>query len=164
MLGAALAAVGAVLVVAAAAPQTAPSSVTPATIDKLTGELADKYGESERPRIEKGIRQAAQFWRKEDGDDAAFSEVVRTQICGDSTARNALFGRMEFALESLNGHMNEISRDFRRQSDLDLGEIYPFDEVLAGYDPSAHVIDDFFTNRLAFAVLLNFPITTLGQA
>jgi hypothetical protein len=162
-LGAALAAVGTALAVAAAAPQTAPSPVTPARIDKLTGELADKYGESERPRIEKGIRQAAQFWRKEDGDEAAFGDVVRAQICGDSTARNALFGRMEFALESLNGHMNEISRDFRRQSDLDLGEIYPFDEILAGYEPSAHVVDDFFTNRLAFAVLLNFPLTTLEQ-
>ena len=59
--------------------------------------------------------------------------------------------------------MNEIARDFRRQSDLDLGEIYPFDEILAGYDPSAHVNDDFFANRLAFAVLLNFPLTTLEQ-
>ena len=60
--------------------------------------------------------------------------------------------------------MNEIARDFRWQSDLDLGEIYPFDEVLAGYDPSAHFVDDFFRNRLAFAVLLNFPLTTLEGA
>ena len=70
---------------------------------------------------------------------------------------------MEFSLESLDGHMNEIARDFRRQADLDLGQIYPFDEVLAGYDPSAHFVDDSFRNRLAFAVLLNFPITTLEQ-
>src|SRR5205807_9188768 len=34
---------------------------------------------------------------------------------------------------------------------------------LAGYDPSAHAVDDFFQNRLAFAVLLNFPLTTLDQ-
>ena len=147
----------------AAAPQGGPTLVTPATIDQLTTELAGKYGESERPRIERGIKQAAQFWRKEDGDEKAFGEVVRAQVAADSNARNALFSRMEFALESLDGHMNEIARDFRRQSDLDLGQIYPFDEVLAGYDPSAHVIDDFFTNRLAFAVLLNFPLTTLEQ-
>ena len=59
--------------------------------------------------------------------------------------------------------MVEISRDLRRQSDLDLGPIYPFDETMAGYDPAAHVNDDFFQNRLAFAVLLNFPLTTLEQ-
>ena len=64
---------------------------------------------------------------------------------------------MEKSLESFDGHMIEIARDFRWQTDLDLGEIYPFDEVLAGYDPSAHFVDDSFQNRLAFAVLLNFP-------
>jgi hypothetical protein len=159
----ALASMGALAGVLAAAPEGGSTLVTPATIDQLTAELSAKYGESERPRIARGVKQAAQFWRKGDGDDAAFSAVVRAQVCVDSKARNALFSRMEFALESLDGHMNEISRDFRRQSDLDLGEIYPFDEILAGYDPSAHVADDFFANRLAFAVLLNFPLTTLQQ-
>ena len=33
-----------------------------------------------------------------------------------------------------------------------LGTILPFDEVLAGYDPSAHTTDDFFGNKLAFVV------------
>jgi hypothetical protein len=159
----ALAMAGALAAVLAAAPEGGSTVVTPATIEKLTAELSAKYGESERPRIERGVKQAAQFWRKGDGDEAAFSEMVRAQVCSDSNAHNALFSRMEFALESLDGHMNEIARDFRRQSDLDLGEIYPFDEILAGYDPSAHVIDDFFTNRLGFAVLLNFPLTTLQQ-
>ncbi len=153
----------ALLAFAGAAPQGGQSLVTQSTIDKLTAELASKYGESERSRIERGLRQAARFWRKEDGDEAAFAEIARAQVAQDSTARNALFSRMEFALESLNGHMNEIARDFRRQSDLDIGEIYPFDEILAGYDPSAHINDDFFGNRLAFAVLLNFPVTTLEQ-
>ncbi|HKD19169.1 MAG TPA: hypothetical protein VKG23_15055 [Thermoanaerobaculia bacterium] len=159
----ALASAGVLAGILVAAPEGGSTLVTPATIDQLTRELSAKYGESERPRIERGVKQAAEFWRKGDGDEAAFSEMVRAQVCADSNAHNALFSRMEFALESLNGHMNEISRDFRRQSDLDLGEIYPFDEILAGYDPSAHVVDDFFTNRLAFAVLLNFPLTTLQQ-
>ena len=70
---------------------------------------------------------------------------------------------MEFALESLDGHMDEIGRDFRRQSDLDLGPISPSTRSLAGYDPSAHVTDDFFENKLAFVVLLNFPLTTLEE-
>src|SRR5229473_2326921 len=72
-------------------------------------------------------------------------------------------GAGESAMESLDGHMLEINRDFRRQSDLDLGPVYPFDEMLAGYDPSAHVVDDFFGNKLAFTVLLNFPLTSLPE-
>jgi len=145
------------------APQGGPPEAMKQTISRVENELAAKYGESERPRIRLGLEQAASYWRKEDGDEKAFADMARAQITADSVAHNALFSRMEFALESLDGHMNEISRDFKRQSDLDLGDIYPFDEILAGYDPSAHVTEDFFQNRLAFAVLLNFPLTTLEQ-
>ena len=66
-------------------------------------------------------------------------------------------------MEQLNGHLAEISREFRQQSDLDLGTIYPFDETFAGYSAGAHVTDDFFQNKLAFIVLLNFPLTTLDE-
>ena len=59
--------------------------------------------------------------------------------------------------------MLEILLAFREQSDLDLGPIQPFDETFAAYDPSAHIGDDFFANKLAFVALLNFPITTLEE-
>jgi len=129
----------------------------------LEKELLEKYGEGQRERLGRGTKQVAQFWRAEDGDSKAFEEFVRANFAGDAATLDALFTRMEFAMESLDGHMVEINRDFRMQSDLDRGPIYPFDETLAGYDPSAHVNDDFFANKLAFVVLLNFPLTTLEQ-
>lgn len=131
--------------------------------DPLRDELVAKYGEAQRARIERGIKQVRDFWRPEDGDEAALESFVRTYFAGDQATLDALFHRMEFVLESVDGHMNEISRDWKWQSDLDLGEVYPFDEVMAGWDPSAHVNDDLFANKLAFAVLLNFPLTTLEQ-
>jgi hypothetical protein len=133
------------------------------SIARLEKELTAKYGEAERPRLSRGLRQVAEFWRASDGDAAALEELVRSQFAGDRKTLDALFDRMELAFETLDGHMLEISRDFRKQSDLDLGPIYPFDETLAGYDPSAHITDDFFANKLAFTVLLNFPVTTLQQ-
>ena len=117
----------------------------------------------QRERLRRGLKQMEAFWRPADGDAAAFSDFVRTNFAGDPKTLDTLFERMESALESLDGHMLEISRDLRRQSDLDLGPIYPFDELLAGYDPSAHIREDFFANKIAFAVLLNFPLTTLEQ-
>jgi hypothetical protein len=133
------------------------------SMQKLESELVSKYGESQRPRAQRGIRQAAQFWRAEDGDAAAFEDFVRTHFAGTQAKVDALFNRMQFVLESTYGHMSEIGRDMRWQSDLDVGEIEPFDEILAAYDPSAHLNDDFFANKLAFVVLLNFPLTTLEQ-
>jgi hypothetical protein len=132
-------------------------------IDKVQSQLIAKYGEAQRPRIERGLKQVAQFWRAEDGDGAAFEEFALTNFAGDPQTLDALFNRMEFMWESIDGHMTEISRDLRQQSDLDIGPIYPFDEILAAYTPSAHLNDDFFANKLAFVVLLNFPITTLEQ-
>jgi len=133
------------------------------SMQKLETELVAKYGEGQRARLQRGMQQAARFWRAEDGDAAAFEELVRTHFAGDPQTLDALFDRMQFVLESVGGHMNEIARDLRWQSDLDLGPVLPFDEILAGYEPSAHINDDFFANKIAFVVLLNFPLTTLEQ-
>lgn len=132
-------------------------------LERAENELVAKYGEGQRARAHRGIAQVAQFWRAEDGDAAAFSEFVASGFAGDAATLDALFGRLEMTLESLDGHLYEINRDWRRQTDLDVGPIYPFDEIMAAYDPSAHVNDDLFANKLAFVVLLNFPLTTLEQ-
>jgi hypothetical protein len=130
---------------------------------KLERELVSKYGESQRARVQRGLHQAAEFWRAEDGDAAAFDDFVRANFAGDEVTLDTMFNRLESLLEQLGGHMHEINREFRQQSDLDLGPVLPFDEIIGGYDPSAHVLDDFFQNKLAFVVLLNFPLTTLDQ-
>ncbi len=105
----------------------------------------------------------AEFWREEDGDATAFEEFVRANFAGDQAILDAIFDRLEYMLEQLGGHMHEINREFRQQLDLDLGPLLPLDEIIGGYDPSAHVVDDFFQNKLAFVVLLNFPLTTLEE-
>ncbi|TMH04057.1 MAG: hypothetical protein E6H69_02815, partial [Betaproteobacteria bacterium] len=137
----------------------------------LEQELVAKHGEGERARIARGLAQVAKFWRQDgsgsagkgDGDAVVLASFVRDNYAGDAVARDALFSRMEFVFESLDGHLHEIGRDFRRQSDLDIGPIQSFDETLAAYDPGAHVSDDLFANKLAFVILLNFPLTSLDE-
>jgi len=130
---------------------------------KLETELAAKYGESQRARLQLGLRQVGEFWRAQDGDAAAFEDFVRTNFAGDQATLDTMFSRYQRLIEQLDGHMHEINREFRQQLDLDSGPVLPFDEVFGGYDPSAHVIDDFFANKLAFIVLLNFPLATLDE-
>ncbi|MBZ5704046.1 MAG: hypothetical protein LAN63_01725 [Acidobacteriia bacterium] len=148
--------------------QNSPAAAAPPTwmkdsMTKMESELVAKYGEPQKPRILRGLHQVAEFWRADDGDAAAFEDFVRTNFAGDQATLDTMFNRFERLIEQLAGHMHEINREFRQQMDLDAGPVLPFDEVFAGYDPSAHVIDDFFQNKLAFAVLLNFPLTTLDQ-
>lgn len=133
------------------------------SIEKTQKELIAKYGQSQRVRIERGLRQVEEFWRAEDGDAAIFEDFVRSNFAGDQAALDTVFDRFQHLLEQLSGHLHEINREFRQQADLDLGPLLPIDEIFAGYDPGAHVLDDFFNNKLAFVVLLNFPLTTLEE-
>src|SRR6056297_3479130 len=134
-----------------------------ATLPALEETLTEMYGETERPRIRRGLHQAAGLWRAEDGDAQAFAAFARTHFAGDPATRDAMFERFQYLLEKLNGHMNKLVLELRRQSDLDLGPIQPFDSLFAAYDPSAHVGEDMFRNGLAFVALLNFPLTTLEE-
>src|SRR5437762_1121017 len=143
-------ATAALMTIAAAA--TAQTTTLP--LDAVESELVAKYGEAQRVRAHRGLHQVAEFWRAEDGDANEFRGFVTTNFAGDQTTLDALFDRMEFVFESLNGHVLEIGRDLRRQSDRDLGTIYPFDETMAAWDPAAHVSDDLFANKLACVALL----------
>ena len=130
---------------------------------KLTQELTARYGESQKVRLTRGLSQVAQLWRAEDGNQAVFEEFVRTNFAGEPATLDTLFNRFEHLQEQLDGHLHEINREFTQQLDLDAGPVLPFDELFGGYDPAAHVLDDFFQNKLAFVVLLNFPLTTLDE-
>jgi hypothetical protein len=125
--------------------------------------LVQRHGEAQRPRIERGLGQVGPFWRDSDGDASAFEAFVQANFAGDPATLDALFSRFQRRLEVLDGSMVELTYEFKLHTDLDRGPILPFDEVFSAYDPSAHVNDDLFNNRLAFVVLLNFPLTTLEQ-
>jgi hypothetical protein len=162
------AAAGAILLLAfspaAAHATTAPELPWLAeAVAAMEQELVTTHGESQRERAGRGLRQVASLWRAEDGDRAVFESFVRTNFAGDQQTLDALFDRFQTALEVVWGHMLEINRDLRRQTDLDIGPIMPIDQVLAAWSPAAHVSEDLFRNKLAFIALLNFPLTTLEE-
>jgi hypothetical protein len=133
------------------------------SIAKLKQELVAEYGEEVRPGVERGLEQVSRFWQPEDGDASVFEEFVLRNFGGDEATRKVVFSRFEGILERLDGHMHEIGLALRWQTDLDLGPILPVDELFSGYEPAAHVLDDFFQNKIAFVALLNFPLTTLDE-
>ena len=71
-----------------------------APISAQEQELVAQYGEAQRARIQRGIAQVKQFWRAEDGDEAAMQAFIKTNFAGDAKTLDALFDRMQFVLES----------------------------------------------------------------
>ncbi len=144
---------------------SSPSPAAPSPSKKpdtaaLKAELVAKHGEAQRARIERGVDQVAGLWRPEDGDLAAFA---RENFIADQKLLDATFDRFERIFEQLDGHFNELSRELRWASDIDVGPLLPVDPVMAAYDPSAHLTEDLFQSKLGFVVLLNFPLTTLAE-
>ena len=125
--------------------------------------LLKSHGPRQRARLERGLRQVGQFWRTEDGDGAAAEAFVRENFATDQKTLDTMFDRFSRMLEQLDGHTSEIRSQFRLQTDLDRGPVLPLDAIFAAYEPAAHVSDDFFANKLAFVVLLNFPLTTAQE-
>ena len=46
---------------------------------------------------------------------------------------------------------------------MDVGPVYTIDYLFANYEPYAHVSEDLFKTKIAFAALLNFQLETLEQ-
>ena len=123
-------------------------------ISKLIEEMKKEVPESEYGRLERGITLIAPLFTSEDGDLKAF---VRENFIKDRETLDKTFDRFVQNMEVLNGSMLLISREIAKPLQLDIGEPLKIDYIFGEYNPAAHIIDDFFRNRLAFIMLLNFP-------
>ncbi|MGC4000660.1 MAG: hypothetical protein QM767_25710 [Anaeromyxobacter sp.] len=151
------------LLVAAPAAKPAPVHGLDAAARRCEAALVKQHGGGEQARVRRGVKQAAAFWRASDGDAAGFEALCTEQFQPQGPGLDALFHRLEAGFEALDGHGLEIGRELSRWAQLEVGPLQPVDGLLAAYDPGAHVIDDLFDGKVAFAALLNFPLTTLDE-
>lgn len=131
------------------------------SIEKLEKSMEQQLSPKDHKRLSEGLKACAALWRHEDGNAEAFEAFVKQFFATDQASLDALYKRLSFVIESLDGHMLELTRDLRWYGELDLDTPIALDEILQGWDPSAHIQDDAFTNKMAFLVLLNFPPTDL---
>ncbi len=146
-------------------PDAPPTTIVDAPVDAATiaaarRALIAKHGEPHRARIERGVDQVATLWRASDGD---LVEYVTAQFAAAPADVDALFARLEGQLEQVDGHVLELGRSLRWHTDVDTGPMLAVDPLLAAFDPGAHVTEDLFTTKVAFAALLNFPLTSLAD-
>jgi hypothetical protein len=113
--------------------------------------------------LTKGVKHAASLWRKEDGSEADFTKFVKGNYISDPVRRKVVFNKISSYLESLNGNYNEITLDLRKTLDEALGEIDDVDRMFGNYSAGAHLQNDFYSNKIAFTIALNFPYYTLAE-
>jgi hypothetical protein len=148
---------------AAPAPAPALDPALAAAASRAKAALLARHGEAERARIERGVDQAARFWRPADGTPAAFEALALQQFVAGDAPLLATLRRFEENLEEVDGRYLQANRTLARHAVLDIGPQIPVDALFAALDTGAHLNDDLYDSKLAFAALLNFPLTTLDE-
>jgi len=131
--------------------------------EQLVKTLVAKHGAAQEARIRRGLAQVRSLWRPKDGDGDALARFAAKHFISDPEALTDTFRHLEYAMEMLDGHLNEIDREISRYQVLDGGTPRPVDSLLAAYSPGAHVLEDMFVSKVAFVVLLNFRLSTLEE-
>jgi hypothetical protein len=137
--------------------------ITEAVITKVTDALVEKYGKEIETRARRGVTQAAGLWRQTDGTGAEFETFCTKHFIALENERETVFKKISENYEALYGHFDRIRLQFRRAMDLPEGDVHPVDYLFGGYDPGAHVDDDFYGNKIAFISVLNFPFYSLEE-
>src|SRR5262249_43953432 len=135
----------------------------PPDATRLVGGLVQAPGEAGRPRAERGVKQVLGFWRAEDGDARTQEQFVAAQFIADPAVLDRTRARLAEAFEAADGHLLEIGRTWRAGAELERGPELPVDALLAATDPGAHLQEDLFSSKIAFTVLLNWPLDTLEE-
>ena len=133
------------------------------TVTSVIEELKALHPNANQVLLEKGIRHAASLWREEDGSPSDFTEFVKANYISDPVRRKEIFIKISHYIESLYGHFNDITIDLKKYLDEAVGEIDETDRMFGNYSANSHLSDDLYSNKIAFAIALNFPYYPLAE-
>jgi len=128
--------------------------------------LLEKYVDANQELIERGVAHAASLWRSSDGTSEEFKQFCTEHLIVDSKEKKTVFKKISRNFESLWGHQNKIVLDLNKnlhELREDIGEPHKIDALFAAYSPSAHLKSDFYKNKIAFVIALNFPPYSLDE-
>ena len=138
------------------------SVISPQAIDQVIATLSEQ--ENVNPgSIDKGVHQVARLWQASDGSEDDFILYCLNHSISDPVEKQQVFLKISDYLENIWGHFNEMTLRLQRNVHENTGPIHSVDEVFAAYDPTTHFSDDFYANKLAFFIALNFPQLSLEE-
>ena len=131
--------------------------------ESVTEKLIQKYDKNHQKRIHCGVKQVGRFWEKKDGSPQEFEDFCLSNFYAESEKLNKLFTRLEKNFESLYGNFHRVSRQFYWNMHVETGPMLPIDYQFANVNVFAHINDDLFQEKIAFTILLNFPVYSLDE-
>jgi len=133
------------------------------TINQIVDSIKSNKRIPNISRLVKGVKHAASLWRSEDGNSEDFRAFCQSHFITDEVQRELFFNKVSKNFESLYGHFNKITLDLKENIDIDNGPVLDIDKDFSAYAVSAHLLTDFYTNKIAFQIALNFPYYSLDE-
>lgn len=130
---------------------------------KVQKALLEKFESADQEMIKRGVNHAASLWRSTDGTAEDFENFCLEHFINDAQEKEMVFKKIEKNFESLWGHQNKIVLDLNENIHLDLEPYHKIDAMFAAYSPGAHFADDFYGNKIAFVIALNYPPYSLDE-
>lgn len=137
-------------------------SISAGSIDRAINQLSEQNLPN-RSLMEKGVRQVARLWQVEDGTEDEFVLFCTENFIVDQAEKEKTFLKISEYLEAIYGNFNVMSLNLQRNLHEATGPLSSIDELFAAYNPMTHLSDDFYGNKIAFLVALNFPEQTLAE-
>ncbi|MDO4756574.1 MAG: hypothetical protein Q4A54_09530 [Parabacteroides sp.] len=113
--------------------------------------------------IEKGVRQTARLWQTTDGDEQEFQRFCETNYIANAAEKKTVFLKISDYMEGISGHYNMMTLRLMKHLHQQTGPLHAIDEKFGSYSPSTHLQDDFYQNKIAFYIALNYPHYTLKE-
>ncbi len=127
--------------------------ITPEFKAGVQAKMLSEYGDSHKIRIDSGVERTASLWWVKDGSQEEFEKFCLDNFIADPELLDKTFHKIEKNFEVIRGHTHQINRILAAPIVLDLGEPLGIDDFFYKSTPKT----DYFDNKLAFFVVLNFP-------
>ena len=125
--------------------------------------IIEKYPGLEPADIRTRLKQVIRFWTPADGSEEDFTLFCTENYLSTEDTRDLAFEKISKNIEILYGYFHRINVGLKEPLHLDLGPLTPVDNLFGSYDASGHLKEDFFNNKIAFYLLLNYPFHTLAE-
>ncbi len=130
----------------------------PETTNKIITKLMDKYGEEYKEEITTGVTQVANLWQNKDGCEETLTNFCLDNFIIDKAEKNRSFQTISRNFEQLSGLLIEMNRTMTWGMQVDQGPINSIDPLFSKFSLSPYVNSTLFDTKIAFWVLLNYPI------
>lgn len=137
--------------------------IDPATIRATIDSVKTRFEGANAEDISTGVKQVASFWIETDGTEEEFTNFCMDNFLPTAAERDSALLKISRNYEILNGYFNKMSLTLKEPLHLNSGEVANVDLMFGGFEPSSHMNDDMFKNKIAFFILLNYKFYTLAE-